>query len=152
MMKHSTKSNRSEKTLQITTPKWIGGSFLELVQAFNNRYLETLTRAARRGEVQTLPAIPRRHQCMWTSLDRRALRRASLCPVILADFKFRDVAWWRSAANAEPPGNRDVDGEPIRRIGDMEVARDALTVAWLTVRRTRLFDGLVFTIGDGCSA
>ena len=134
MTKRVKTSKHSETTLEIPMPRWVGGSFLELVQEFNDRYLESLMRLAEKGDTGSLPDIPRRHGRLWTSIDTHARRRASLCPVILADFRFRNVIWWRNAADGKDANHQNIGRSGVARIDEMEMARNALTVAWLTAR------------------
>ena len=91
-------------------------------------------RSAEKGDNHNVPDIPRRHGRLWTSIDTQARRRASLCPVILADFRFRDFAWWRKAADGKYANHEEIDRTGVARISEMEMARNALTVAWLTAR------------------
>lgn len=115
--------------------RWVGGSCLDLVYEFNDRYLESLACGMRRDRPEAMPAVVRRDRSLWDAMDEKARRRASMCPFLLADFHFSNVRWWQKALSGER------SYEPFPRASDfpwviaMDLARDALTVAWYTARQ-----------------
>lgn len=134
-------SKRIGKQVELDTPvpvapsRWTGGPCLELIYAFNERYLENLARAARSGGAHALAEILRSHRAFWLTTDAQVRRRASRCPFILADFQFGNSIWWRKAQNRERLDCPDFQAGAFPWIIAMDLARDALTVAWYTARQ-----------------
>ncbi len=98
---------------------------------------------------------------LWVNLDAAARRRASRCPLLLADIRFRNAPWWQRLCN--DASWRDAPPGPTRlflRSQAVELTRDALIVAWRTAQQdTRLavtllgmsgeVAGIVATLGLG---
>ena len=133
-------SNRSRKPKEpsalsaVTMSRWPGGPCLELIQAFNDRYLECLVRSAQWGDPRVLPDILCTHQRLWMALESDARKRASQCPFILADLQFGNSDWWKEARSGQRSGRGELGGGIFPWIISMEIARDVLTIAWHTAR------------------
>jgi len=123
-----------ETPLAIAASRWIGGSCLELIHDFNNRFLESLARSAQWGPTEKMPDILRGHERLWSAMDAQARLRASRCPFILADLNFSDADWWQRTQSEKRPDRMDLSEGLFPWIVGMEMARDALTVAWFTAR------------------
>ena len=134
MSKRPRKQEESETPLAIAASPWIGGSCLELIHEFNDRYLESLARSAQWGDARKMPDILRVHRRLWNAMEARARFRASRCPFILADLEFGSVDWWQRAQSGQRSDCMDLGGGVFPWVVGMEVARDALTVAWYTAR------------------
>lgn len=134
MSSRSRKRKQPETPAAMTMPRWIGGSCLDLVQAFNGRYLECLARSAQWGDAPTLPDILRVHRRLWMALDDEARYRASRCPFALADLQFGNSQWWKKAQSRPRSDHAELGGGIFPWIINMEMARDVLTVAWYTAR------------------
>ena len=118
----------------VAMPRWPGGSYLELIQAFNDRYLECLARSAQWGDLRALPEILGIHRRLWMELEADARHRASQCPFVLADLQFGNGDWWKDARSGRR-SDRGARGDGIFPwIISMEMARGVLTVAWYTAR------------------
>jgi hypothetical protein len=115
-------------------PRWLGGTCLELVQAFNDRYLECLARTAQWADAPVLPDIVRAHRRLWMALEGEARYRASRCPFVLADLQFGNAEWWSDAQHGRRSDRSERRDGMFPWIINMEMARDALTVAWYTAR------------------
>lgn len=133
MSNRSRRQNLPETPATLPVPRWIGGSALELVQAFNDRYLECLGRSAQSTDARYVPDFLRTHRRLWVEMGEDARRRASRCPFVLADLQFANADWWRRA-RSEPRISRGEFGGMFPWIINMELARDVLTVAWYTAR------------------
>ena len=143
------------------SPPWTGAPCLELVHEFNERFIEGVVEAARANDGRSAPEMVRRHRDLWANLDAAARLRASRCPFLLVDIQFRNAAWWRQACNdaawqSDPPGSARL----FPRTRAVELARDALIVAWRTAQHdTRVaatllamseeVAGIVATLGLG---
>ena len=133
-------SNRSRKPKEpsalstVAMPRWPGGSYLELIQAFNDRYLECLARSAQWGDLRALPEILGIHRRLWMELEADARHRASQCPFVLADLQFGNVDWWKDARSGQRSDRGARGGAIFPWIISMEMARGVLTVAWYTAR------------------
>ena len=125
----------SDITCGLTTARWIGGSCLDLVSDFNDRYLENLARAAECGRIGAMPAIVRAHQALWLAVNDKVRQRASTCPFLLADFQFNNVSWWQRAQSGERLDLPDPTVWDFPWIIAVDLARDALTVAWYAARQ-----------------
>ena len=133
-------SNRSRKPKEpsalstVAMPRWPGGSYLELIQAFNDRYLECLARSAQWGDPRALPEILSIHRRLWMELEADARHRASQCPFVLADLQFGNGDWWKDARSGQRSDRGARGGAIFPWIISMEMARGVLTVAWYTAR------------------
>ena len=133
-------SNRSRKPKEpsalsaVTMSHWSGGSCLELIQAFNDRYLECLARSAQWGDPRALPDILCTHRQLWMALEADARHRASQCPFVLADLEFGNGDWWKEARSGQRSARGEFGGGIFPWIISMEMARDVLTIAWYTAR------------------
>ena len=135
MTKQPRNRAESEISCALTASRWIGGSCLNLVCEFNDRYLENLARAAECGCAETMPAIVRAHQSLWLAVDDEVRQRASTCPFLLADFQFSSVSWWQRAQSGDRLDHQGLRAGDFPWIIAMDLARDALTVAWYTARQ-----------------
>ena len=134
MSNRSRKQKEPESPAAIPMPRWRGGTCLELVQAFNDRYLECLVRSAQWESAPALPEILCTHRQLWKALEGEARYRASRCPFVLADLHFGDGGWWKTAQSKQRSCHSELGGGIFPWIINMEMARDALTVAWYTAR------------------
>ena len=133
-------SNRSKRPREpevqtaATMSRWLGGSCLELVRAFNDRYLECLARSAQWADAPVMPDILRVHRRLWLAMEGEARFRASRCPIVLANLQFGNVDWWMEAQSGQRSDRPELGGGIFPWIISMEMARDVLTVAWYTAR------------------
>ena len=130
----STPSRRRSKPagpFSQSRPPWTGRPCLELVQEFNELFVEQLAETARQDGGRAGPEMVRMHRDLWASLDAPARRRAGQCPYLLADIQFRSVAWWERAQNdASWRGGTPTPIRLFARRPAVELMRDALIVAW----------------------
>ena len=133
MSNRSRRQNLPETPATLPVPQWIGGSALELVQAFNDRYLECLVRSAQWADTRYVPDFLRTHRRLWMAMSEDARHRASRCPFLLADLQFSDAEWWQKAQSAPRMGRGEFGGM-FPWIINMDLTRDVLTVAWYTAR------------------
>ena len=134
MSNRSRKKEEPESVAAIAMPRWLGSTCLELVQAFNDRYLECLARSAQWESAPALPEILRTHRQLWKALEGDARYRASRCPFVLADLQFGNGEWWKDAQQGRRSDRTERRDGMFPWIINMEMARDALTVAWYTAR------------------
>ena len=133
MSNRSRRRKRPDGPTTLPVPQWLGGSALELVQAFNDRYLECLARSAQWVDTRYVPDFLRTHRRLWMAMGEDARHRASRCPFLLADLQFGNADWWRKAQSAPRMGRGEFGGM-FPWIINMDLARDVLTVAWYTAR------------------
>ncbi len=141
MSKRSTKKAQGDTPRSPSAPPWTGTPFLELVHEFNELFIGELAEVARGEDVAGAPQMVRSHRELWAGLDAAARRRASHCPFLLADIRFRNLTWWQQVQH-HPAGHSDSPpGAPplFPTKPAIELTRDALIVAWSTAREdTRL--------------
>lgn len=141
MTKRSTKIAQDDAPSSPSSPPWTGTPFLELVHEFNELFIEQVAEIARGDDMLSAPEMVRSHRELWAGLDARACRRASRCPFLLADIRFRNLTWWQRVQQhaAEHLENPPSAAPLFPSKTAVEVTRDALIVAWSTARHdTRL--------------
>ncbi len=83
---------------------WSGGILLETVRRLNERGLALLTKVAQASEAMDGFASWKEILPLWAHPSEQTLGRAARCPMVLLDFNFQRVAWWRRVVNAHAPG------------------------------------------------
>src|SRR6185437_1061775 len=140
MSKRARRPSKLAAPLSMSVPPWAGGPCLELVQDFNELFVEQMAEVAREEAERTTPEILRMHRELWVRLDGPARRRASQCPFLLADIQFRNAPWWeRAQRDPRWHGGPPSSARLFLRKPAIDLTRDALVVAWYTARQdTRL--------------
>jgi hypothetical protein len=150
MSRRSRRQTRLETPVSFVPPPWPGGPCLELVHEFNERFISEMAQAAREVDASTLPEMVRIYRDLWVTLDRPACQRASRCPFLLADIHFRDEIWWERAQSDDSWQSAPaVSVRLFPRKLAAELTRDALTVAWYTVRQDARLAAALFAMSEG---
>jgi hypothetical protein len=132
--------------------RWLRTRALKDVCQLNEYLLEVLSVLAALGGPTSLDVVTR-HADLWRLLDPLARRRAAQIPVLLLDLNFQDEAWWKGVvctANA-----RLTDQRALNPRGDHwlpEFTREALMLAWPTVREDRVAASLLFGMSEPVAA
>ena len=149
MSRRSRRQSRLEAPLSFVPPPWPGGSCLELVHEFNERFVVETAEVVRESDASTLPEVVRIHRDLWVALDAPACQRASQCPFLLADVHFRDEAWWqRAQRDASWQSGPAASARLFPRKLAVELMRDALIVAWCTARQDPRLASALLAMSD----
>ena len=149
MSRRSRRQSRLEAPLSFVPPPWPGGSCLELVHEFNERFVVETAEVVRESDASTLPEVVRIHRDLWVALDAPACQRASQCPFLLADVHFRDEAWWqRAQRDASWQSGPAASARLFPRKLAVELMRDALIVAWYTARQDPRLAAALFAMSE----
>ena len=132
---------------------WSGGVLLETVRRLNERGLALLTKVAQASEAMDGFASWKEILPLWTHPSERTLGRAARCPMVLLDFNFQRVAWWRRVVNAHAPGgSRQATGSGFHTDEAIPLARDLLLEAWSASRSESPIASLVFGMAPEVTA
>lgn len=128
--------------------RWLRTRALKDVCQMNEYLLEVLSVMATLGTPTPLDAVTRNAD-LWRLLDVASRRRAAQIPVLLLDLNFQDSVWWQGVvctANARLPDQR----VPEARVDhwSTEFTREALMLAWPTVREDRVAASLLFGMSE----
>jgi hypothetical protein len=124
---------------------WSGVILLETVRQLNERALALLTKVAQASEEMDALASWKEILPLWVHPSERTLARAARCPMVLLDFNFQRVAWWRRVADAHPPaGSWQSTWSGFHNDEAIRLARDLLLEAWSASRSMAPIASLVF--------
>lgn len=128
--------------------RWPPTRALKDVCQLNDYLLEVLSRMAALG-TPTSPEVVTRNADLWRLLDPSSRRRAAQIPVLLLDLNFQDDVWWQGVvheADARVPDQRLLN--PKADHWSPEFTREALMLAWPTVREDRVAASLLFGMSE----
>jgi hypothetical protein len=132
--------------------RWLRTRALKDVCQLNEYLLEKLTAQAALGSPTSLDVVSR-HASLWSLLDPEARRRAAQIPVLLLDLKFQDEAWWQGVVRT---ADARLSDQPIQNAVVehwlSEFTREALMVAWPTVREDQVAASLLFGMSYSVAA
>jgi hypothetical protein len=132
--------------------RWLRSRALKDVCQLNEYLLEVLTVQAALGSPTSLDVVTR-HADLWRLLDPPARRRAAQIPVLLLDLNFQDETWWRGVictANSRLTDQRTQNPHVDHWLP--EFTREALMLAWPTVREDRVAASLLFGMSESVAA
>jgi hypothetical protein len=122
-----------------------GVILLETVRQLNERALTLLKKVAQASEETDGFASWKEILPLWAHPSERTLGRAARCPIVLLDFNFQRVGWWRRVADAPPPaGFWRPTGGGFHTDETIGLARDLLLEAWSASRSMAPIASLVF--------
>ncbi len=135
MSQRSRRRNKNQVEPSVSPPLWTGAPCLELVHAFNERFLELLTQAARiEGEPSSLHIV-QLHRDLWISLDSGARQLVAGFPFLLIDIQFHSKDWWLLAKELCSP---EMTPHPSPSLFSdrlaIEVMYEAVVLAWHIAR------------------
>ena len=143
----------SAKLMPTRSNYWSGGILLETVRQLNERGLALLTKVAQTGEDADGFASWKEILPSWAHPSERTLGRAARCPMVLLDFNFHRIAWWRRVVNAHAPGGSwQTTGSGFHTDEAIRLARDLLLEAWSASRSMAPIASLVFGMSPEVAA
>jgi hypothetical protein len=132
--------------------RWLRTRALKDVCQLNEYLLEVLSVLAALGRPTSLDVVTR-HADLWRLLDATARRRAAQIPVLLLDLNFQDETWWQGVVST---ANARLTDPQVKGSGSdhwlPEFTREALMLAWPTVREDRVAASLLFGMSEAVAA
>jgi hypothetical protein len=124
----------------------VGGSSLRpTIRRLNERGLDLLTKAAQLGHWADGPASWKEVSQLWARASETTLTRAARCPMVLLDFNFQRVAWWRRMINTQLSGDSALPSLSVFHTQEaISLAHDLLLEAWSAARSLSRVSSLAF--------
>jgi len=118
----------------------------------NEHLLGVLSTAAASGAPSTLGLLTQNSE-LWCSLDSSSRSRAAQIPILLLDLKFQDETWWNGIVRAAScRSTYEVSAEQGVDPWLTEFTRQALMLAWPSVREDRASAALLFGMSEPVAA
>lgn len=126
-------------------PRWMGASSIRLAHQLNEQCIDLLCDIAIESPRETLCSLLALNRDLWIRLDGAARKRLALFPFVIADVRFKDVAWWLGLSRQQPaviraPEVLSVGGVPCCD----HLALETLMFAWQLAREDRRVAQIVF--------
>jgi hypothetical protein len=132
----------------------VGGISLQLtIRRLNERGLDLLTKAAQLGFWSEGPAPWKEVSRLWAGASETTLSRAARCPMVLLDFNFQRVAWWRRMINTPVSGDSLRPSLSVFHTEEaISLAHDLLLEAWSAARSLSRVSSLAFGMAPEVTA
>lgn len=128
-------------------PDWRGAPSIRLAHQLNEQCIDLFCELA----IDSSPEIPwslvTANRDLWIRLDASARKRLAQFPFVIVDVCFKDEAWWRTVAQAQPaaPRTHTAPGTMPSTRHD-HLVLETLMFAWQAAREDRYIAQMVFAM------